>query len=169
CSPCAAARTCAAENAGVNKAQVDGKDSSELSHAPGVKPATKVGEQGESVPGPVTERRSEVGHGGGAPNPQPQLSAASNELQEGTNDKKNTESGTSSSSEQRNKSEEDSAQKTTTTTTTQAPSATTGAPTTTTTHTPLRLREIDGSLSSSAWVCAPLLLAVSALAYTAVG
>ncbi|RNC42107.1 mucin TcMUCII [Trypanosoma cruzi] len=43
------------------------------------------------------------------------------------------------------------------------------APTTTTTRAPSRLREIDGSLSSSAWVCAPLLLAVSALSYTTVG
>ncbi|EAN90983.1 mucin TcMUCII, putative [Trypanosoma cruzi] len=60
----------------------------------------------------------------------------------------------------------------TTTTTTQAPinkATTTEAPTTTTTRTPSRLREIDGSLSSSAWVCAPLLLAVSALAYTTLG
>ncbi|EAN84402.1 putative mucin TcMUCII [Trypanosoma cruzi] len=58
---------------------------------------------------------------------------------------------------------------TTTTTTTQAPTTTTTtapeapndtamnaeAPTTTTTRAPSRLREIDGSLSSSAWVCAP--------------
>ncbi|EKF38851.1 mucin TcMUCII, putative [Trypanosoma cruzi marinkellei] len=62
---------------------------------------------------------------------------------------------------------------TTTTTTTTAPEApstkTTEAPTTKTTRAPSRLPEIDGSLSSSAWVCAPLLLAVSALAYTAVG
>ncbi|PBJ77127.1 mucin TcMUCII [Trypanosoma cruzi cruzi] len=62
---------------------------------------------------------------------------------------------------------------TTTTTTTTAPEATstttTEAPTTTTTRAPSRLREIDSSLSGSAWVCAPLLLAVSALAYTAVG
>ncbi|KAF8303917.1 putative mucin TcMUCII [Trypanosoma cruzi] len=59
---------------------------------------------------------------------------------------------------------------TTTTTTTQAPSTTsTEAPTTTTTRAPSSLREVDGSLSSSAWVCAPLLLAVSALAYTALG
>ncbi|RNC40377.1 mucin TcMUCII [Trypanosoma cruzi] len=57
-----------------------------------------------------------------------------------------------------------------TTTTTKAPNTmNTEAPTTTTTTTPSRLREIDGSLSSSAWVCAPLLLAASALAYTAVG
>ncbi|ESS62897.1 mucin TcMUCII [Trypanosoma cruzi Dm28c] len=63
---------------------------------------------------------------------------------------------------------------TTTTTTTKAPTTTTTtttteAPTTTTTRAPSRLREVDGSLSSSAWVCAPLLLAASALAYTAVG
>ncbi|PBJ79929.1 mucin TcMUCII [Trypanosoma cruzi cruzi] len=62
---------------------------------------------------------------------------------------------------------------TTTTTTTKAPSTTTTttteAPTTTTTRAPSLLREIDGSLSSSAWVCFPLLLAASALAYTAVG
>ncbi|KAF8307385.1 putative mucin TcMUCII [Trypanosoma cruzi] len=60
---------------------------------------------------------------------------------------------------------------TTTTTTTEAPSDTAmnaEAPTTTTTRAPSRLREIDGSLSSSAWVCAPLLPAVSALVYTAV-
>ncbi|EAN98610.1 putative mucin TcMUCII [Trypanosoma cruzi] len=60
----------------------------------------------------------------------------------------------------------------TTTTTTQAPNNTTTevpTTTTTTTRTPSRLREIDGSLSSSAWVCAPLLLAVSALAYTTLG
>ncbi|EKF30778.1 mucin TcMUCII, putative [Trypanosoma cruzi marinkellei] len=52
-----------------------------------------------------------------------------------------------------------------TTTTTTAPEA----PTTTTTGAPSRPREIDGSLSSSAWVCAPLLLALSALAYTTLG
>ncbi|EAN94145.1 putative mucin TcMUCII [Trypanosoma cruzi] len=59
------------------------------------------------------------------------------------------------------------------TTTSTAPEASsitsTKAPTTTTTRAPSRLREIDGSLSSSAWVCAPLLLAVSALAYTTLG
>ncbi|KAF5215467.1 hypothetical protein ECC02_011842 [Trypanosoma cruzi] len=56
------------------------------------------------------------------------------------------------------------------TTTTTAPHATgittTAAPTTTTASAPSHLRGIDGSLSSSAWVCAPLVLAVSALAYT---
>ncbi|KAF8304207.1 putative mucin TcMUCII [Trypanosoma cruzi] len=58
---------------------------------------------------------------------------------------------------------------TTTTATSTTTTTTTEAPTTTTTRAPSRLREIDGSLSSSAWVCAPLLLAVSALAYTTLG
>ncbi|ESS55296.1 mucin TcMUCI [Trypanosoma cruzi Dm28c] len=59
---------------------------------------------------------------------------------------------------------------TSTTTTTQAPSTTTTeVPTVSTTHAPSHVREVDGSLSSSAWVCAPLLLAASALAYTALG
>ncbi|EAN84906.1 mucin TcMUCII, putative, partial [Trypanosoma cruzi] len=54
--------------------------------------------------------------------------------------------------------------------TTKAPSTTTTeTPTTTTTRAPSRLREIDGSLSSSAWVCAPLVLAASALACTTLG
>ncbi|PBJ76511.1 mucin TcMUCII [Trypanosoma cruzi cruzi] len=62
----------------------------------------------------------------------------------------------------------------TTTTTTSAPeapsTATTEAPTTTTTsRAPSRLREIDVSLSSSARVCAPLLLAVSAVVYATLG
>ncbi|EKF29217.1 mucin TcMUCII, putative [Trypanosoma cruzi marinkellei] len=66
--------------------------------------------------------------------------------------------------------QEENVPNTTTTTVPEAPSTTTTeAPTTTTTGAPSRLPEIDGSLSSSAWVCAPLLLAVSALAYTALG
>ncbi|RNC35062.1 mucin TcMUCII [Trypanosoma cruzi] len=93
----------------------------------------------------------------------------------------------STPAEEANQEAEDRAKTTTTTTTThapttitttttkaptmntEAPTTTTEAPTTTTTHTPSRLREVDGSLSSSAWVCASLLLAVSALAYTTVG
>ncbi|EAN89504.1 mucin TcMUCII [Trypanosoma cruzi] len=59
---------------------------------------------------------------------------------------------------------------TTTTTAPEGPSTTTTeAPSNKTTRAPSRLREIDGSLGSSAWVCAPLLLAVSALAYTTLG
>ncbi|RNC39803.1 mucin TcMUCII [Trypanosoma cruzi] len=70
-------------------------------------------------------------------------------------------------------SQKENAPTTTTTTTTKAPTTTTTttteAPTTTTTRAPSLLRESDGSLSSSAWVCAPLLLAVSALAYATLG
>nr|AAK49789.1 putative mucin EMUCt-4 [Trypanosoma cruzi] len=70
-------------------------------------------------------------------------------------------------------SQKEHAPTTTTTTTTKAPTTTTTTttetPSTTTTRAPSRLREIDGCLSSSAWVCAPLLLAVSALAYTTLG
>ncbi|EAN89110.1 putative mucin TcMUCII [Trypanosoma cruzi] len=90
------------------------------------------------------------------------------------------EIGTRQSAEKANQEAEDPAEKTTTTTTTyapttitttttKAPTTTTEAPTTTTTSAPSRLREIDGSLSSSAWVCAPPLLAVSAMVYTPVG
>ncbi|EAN82534.1 mucin TcMUCII, putative, partial [Trypanosoma cruzi] len=56
---------------------------------------------------------------------------------------------------------------TATTTTTEAPSiTTTEAPTTRTTRAPPLLRKIDGSPSSPAWVYAPLVLAVSVLAYS---
>ncbi|EAN96287.1 putative mucin TcMUCII [Trypanosoma cruzi] len=58
---------------------------------------------------------------------------------------------------------------TSTTATAQEASTTTTTTTTTTTRAPSLLRESDGSLSSPAWVCAPLLLAVSALAYTTLG
>ncbi|PWU84490.1 putative mucin TcMUCII [Trypanosoma cruzi] len=81
------------------------------------------------------------------------------------------QSRTSKPADQTDREAKDAAAKTTTTTTTttKPPTSTTEAPTTTTTRAPSRLREIDGSLSSSAWVCAPLVLAASALAYTAVG
>ncbi|KAF5216841.1 hypothetical protein ECC02_006806 [Trypanosoma cruzi] len=174
------------ERAPIPEGQVDGKGSGQLSHAPGAAPATTVG---SPVPGLAAERGSEAGHGGVATDPQLQPFAAPNNLKgKDTDDNKKKEIGTSSSAEQRNKSEEDSAQKTTTTTTTQPPTTTTTtttkttttapeapsttnteASTTTTTRAPSRLREMDGSLSSSAWVCTSLLLAVSALAYTTVG
>ncbi|PBJ68177.1 mucin TcMUCII [Trypanosoma cruzi cruzi] len=91
--------------------------------------------------------------------------------------KKSKTSGTDTTVEKAEKDAEDSfttttttQAPTTTTTTTQAPSTTTTeAPAVSTTHAPSRLREIDGSLSSSAWVCALLVLAASALAYTALG
>ncbi|ESS63444.1 mucin TcMUCII [Trypanosoma cruzi Dm28c] len=96
---------------------------------------------------------------------------STNELQKETNKvMKGSKNGTSQSTDQTDSNAKDPAA--TTTTTTQARSdkatTTTEAPTTTT-RAPSRLREVDGSLSSSAWVCAPLLLAVSALAYTALG
>ncbi|KAF8278617.1 hypothetical protein TcBrA4_0113010 [Trypanosoma cruzi] len=58
---------------------------------------------------------------------------------------------------------------TTTTSAPETPTTTTEAPTTTSSRAPLRLREVDVSLSGSAWMCAPLLLAVSALTYATVG
>ncbi|EAN89293.1 putative mucin TcMUCII [Trypanosoma cruzi] len=89
------------------------------------------------------------------------------------------QSRTSTSADKADQEVKDAAQTTTTTTTTKAPTTTTTtqapstttteAPTTTSTSAPSRLRSVDGSLSSSAWVCAPLLLAASALAYTTVG
>ncbi|PBJ76427.1 mucin TcMUCII [Trypanosoma cruzi cruzi] len=120
-------------------------------------------------------------NGGGSTGKEQQSSDAPKEIQEqSTEDMTGTEGGTSTSAKQGTKGEEGAAEtatttttkppNTTTTTTTQAPSTTTTeAPAVSTTHAPSRLREIDGSLSSSAWVCAPLVLAASALAYTALG
>ncbi|EKG08586.1 mucin TcMUCII, putative [Trypanosoma cruzi] len=110
----------------------------------------------------------------GSTGPEKQSNEASGAVQrKGTNGVTQPQGGTKPSTEQANQGAEDAAA-TTTTTTTKAPTTTTTtttteAPTTTTTGAPSRLREVDGSLSSSAWVCAPLLLAVSALAYTTVG
>ncbi|KAF5216734.1 hypothetical protein ECC02_010479 [Trypanosoma cruzi] len=111
---------------------------------------------------------------------EPQSNNAPNTIQtEVNNGPTGPRSGTSSSADQTDNNAKDVSATTTTTTkepttTTTAPEApsttTTEAPaTTTTTRAPSSLREIDGSLSSSAWVCAPLALAASALAYTAVG
>ncbi|RNF03333.1 mucin TcMUCII, partial [Trypanosoma cruzi] len=119
-------------------------------------------------------------NGGGSTGKEQQSSDAPKEIQEkSTEDTTETESGTSKSAKQGTKGEgaaetatttTTKPPNTTTTTTTQAPSTTTTeVPTTTTTHAPSRLREIDGSLSSSAWVCAPLVLTASALAYNALG
>ncbi|EAN88575.1 putative mucin TcMUCII [Trypanosoma cruzi] len=110
--------------------------------------------------------------------PGPKVNNVSNtSLTEVTNGNKESEIGAGTSTDKDvNKAEASfetttmTATTTTTTTTTQAPSTTTTeAPAVSTTRAPSRLRRIDGSLSSSAWVCAPLVLAASALAYTAVG
>ncbi|PBJ76452.1 mucin TcMUCII [Trypanosoma cruzi cruzi] len=121
---------------------------------------------------PVVEIEKSVGGGEVLTVQEP--AAVTEDTKEVKNGKTGPISGNNPPAEQTNKKSEAFAQTatatTTTTTTTQAPSTTTTeAPTTTTTHAPSSLREIDGSLSSSAWVCAPLLLAASALAYTAVG
>ncbi|KAF8300755.1 putative mucin TcMUCII [Trypanosoma cruzi] len=111
---------------------------------------------------------------------EPQSNNAPNTIQaEVNNGTTGPRSGTSSSADQTDNNAKDVSATTTTTTkeptttTTTAPEAptttTTEAPAVSTTRAPSRLREIDGSLSSSAWVCAPLVLAASALAYTTVG
>ncbi|KAF8300818.1 putative mucin TcMUCII [Trypanosoma cruzi] len=152
---------------------------------PSLPPAAQpqeTGQSGSSSNGAAAEHGNTAGDAGSSPGPHPQSSGAHNTVQrEGTEDTSGTKSGTSTSTEHANKNVDDPAETTTTTTraptttttTTTAPEAptttTTEAPTTTTTRAPSRLREMDGSLSSSAWVCAPLVLAASALAYTALG
>ncbi|PWV15788.1 putative mucin TcMUCII [Trypanosoma cruzi] len=142
----------------------------------------ETGHSDPSTTGPVASPGDDGGEGSGSTSTavlEPKVSTEPNKsLTEGTNGMTGQQSRTETSAEEKNKESEASAQTTTTTTTTQAPTTstttTTQAPSTTTTEAPAvsttrapsRLREIDGSLSSSAWVCAPLLLAVSALAYT---
>ncbi|PBJ76707.1 mucin TcMUCII [Trypanosoma cruzi cruzi] len=142
--------------------------------------------QGTSEPGSLGNGSgAEKGRNAGAgPSPTaagPESVNVSNTLQNhGSDGTPGAEIGTRQSAEEANQEAEGPAETTTTTTTTKAPTTITTtttktpttnkeAPTTTTTRAPSRLREIDGSLSSSAWVCAPLLLAVSALVYTTVG
>ncbi|EAN92684.1 putative mucin TcMUCII [Trypanosoma cruzi] len=146
----------------------------------GIQPSAPSGPPG---PGPVSEQRTDAGKGQSSTVPRPQSNDAGNTLPK---DDKKVDTGTQIhmdiSTDQTDQEAEASAKRTTTTTTTtkaptttttkapEAPSTTTTeAPTTTTTRAPSRLRESDGSLSSTAWVCAPLLLAASALAYTTVG
>ncbi|PWV02240.1 putative mucin TcMUCII [Trypanosoma cruzi] len=128
----------------------------------------------------AAESREVDGDMGGASGSETQSDGATDNSQKHDNDDTSGPQGsTNNSADQTYQNAEDPAATTTTTTTTMAPTTTTApeapstttteAPTTTTTRAPSRLREVDGSLSSSAWVCAPLLLAVSALAYTAVG
>ncbi|RNF01511.1 mucin TcMUCII [Trypanosoma cruzi] len=145
------------------------------------------GEQGKGKTGssgsvPAAEQEDTARDGQSLAGPGSHSSVATSTLErEGTDGTSESQSHTSTAAEKATEESKDSAQMTTTTTTTRAPttttttttteaptSTTTEAPTTTTTHAPSRLREVDGSLSSSAWVCASLLLAASALAYTAV-
>ncbi|ESS61282.1 mucin TcMUCII [Trypanosoma cruzi] len=143
----------------------------------------EVGESESLNQGADTQGGKAVLNGdrGGPTGPNPQTNDVSITAPiEGTEDTTGTQRGTSISAGQADKNSKASAETTTTTTTTEAPTTTTTAPeapstttteapTTTTTRAPSHLREVDGSLSSSAWVCSPLLLAVSALAYTTVG
>ncbi|PWV02043.1 putative mucin TcMUCII [Trypanosoma cruzi] len=116
----------------------------------------------------------------GSTGPEKQSNEVSGAVQrKGTNGVTQPQGGTKPSTEPANQGAEDAAATTTTTkapttttttTTTEAPTtATTEVPAVSTTRAPSRLREVDGSLSGSAWVCAPLLLAVSALVYTTLG
>ncbi|EAN96847.1 putative mucin TcMUCII [Trypanosoma cruzi] len=149
---------------------------------PSVAPPQGTGQPGSSSNGAAAEHENTAGNRGVLPSSHPQSSGAHNTVQrEGTEDTSGTKSRTRTSTEHANKNVDDPAETTTTTTTkppttttTTAPEAptttTTEAPTTTTTtRAPSRLREMDGSPSSSAWVCAPLVLAASALAYTTLG
>ncbi|PBJ77667.1 mucin TcMUCII [Trypanosoma cruzi cruzi] len=143
--------------------------------SPGAIPSQSSPLAGLSSKEPVLERGNTVGGGEVLTVQEP--AAVTEDAKEAKNGTTGSISGNNIPTEQTNKKPEASSQTTTTTqaptktttttTTTQAPSTTTTeAPTTTTTRAPSRLREIDGSLSSSAWVFAPLLLAASALAYT---
>ncbi|RNC32075.1 mucin TcMUCII [Trypanosoma cruzi] len=169
-----------------NKAPAPTKPESPESVTGESTPATEgapqgTGQPGSSSKGSAAEHGNTAGDAGSSPGPHPQSSGAHNTVQrEGTEDTSGTKNRTRTSTEHANKNVDDPAETTTTTTTkapttttTTAPEApsttTTEAPTVSTTHAPSRLREIDGSLSSSAWVCAPLVLAASALAYTTVG
>ncbi|KAF8298345.1 putative mucin TcMUCII [Trypanosoma cruzi] len=147
-------------------------------------PRKEIGNSGSPINGSGAEKGRNAGAG-------PSPTAAGLESGDVSNTLKNhdpdgtpgREISTRQSAEEASQEAEDPAETTTTTTTTRAPTkitttapeapintaGNTEAPTTTTSRAPSRFREFDGSLSSFAWVCAPLLLAVSALAYTTVG
>ncbi|RNC51706.1 mucin TcMUCII, partial [Trypanosoma cruzi] len=136
-------------------------------------PATTTGQSGLQDVVSAAELQDVDGDVRGTSGSETQSDGAADKSQKhDNNDTTGPQGSTNRSADQTDQNGEDPAATTTTTTTAPvAPSTTTTteAPTTTTTRAPSRLREIDGSLSSSAWVCAPLLLAASALAYTAVG
>ncbi|RNC32780.1 mucin TcMUCII [Trypanosoma cruzi] len=152
-------------------------------------PRKEIGNSGSPSKGSGAEQGRNAGAGPAPTAADPESVGVSNTLQNhDTDGNPGPEISTRQSAEKANQETEDPAETTTTTTTTHAPTTitttTTKAPTTTTTTeaptmntealttmttcAPSRLREIDGSLSSSACLCAPLLLAASALAYTTV-
>ncbi|KAF5217225.1 hypothetical protein ECC02_009915 [Trypanosoma cruzi] len=142
----------------------------------------EAGSTGSSGLGSVAKPGNDDGEGPGSTSTGTKPNEVSNTLQaDGNKGTTGLPSDKRLSEERANRESEDSTEETTTTTTkaptttttTTAPEApsttTTEAPAVSTTRAPSRLREMDGSLSSSAWVCAPLVLAVSALAYTTLG
>ncbi|KAF8283257.1 putative mucin TcMUCII [Trypanosoma cruzi] len=159
----------------------NGKAANPVSRAPEEEPKVE-GELGKPGSDTAVEQTNNAPGTPGSTGSGQQSIEVSNALQrKGTDSKTGPQGGTNQSADQTVQNDDDSAQTTTTTTTTKAPTTTTTsapeapstttteAPAVSTTRTPSRLSEIDGSLSSSAWVCAPLVLAASALAYTAVG
>ncbi|EAN84825.1 putative mucin TcMUCII [Trypanosoma cruzi] len=140
----------------------------------------EAGSTGSSGLGSVAKPGNDGGEGPGSTSTGTKPNEVSNTLQaDGNKGTTGLPSEKRLSEERANRESEDSTEETTTTTTkapttttttTEAPTTTTTeAPAVSTTRAPSRLREMDGSLSSSAWVCAPLVLAASALAYTTVG
>ncbi|KAF8277503.1 putative mucin TcMUCII [Trypanosoma cruzi] len=116
------------------------------------------------IPGPASSvpiTKEVPGGSGSSGSPGSPGPVADTVKKNGDNDTTQAKSGNNQSTDQTDQEAYDSAKKNTAATINTAP-------TTTTTRAPSRLREVDGSLSSSAWVCAPLLLAVSALAHTTV-
>ncbi|PBJ71391.1 mucin TcMUCII [Trypanosoma cruzi cruzi] len=145
-------------------------------------PRKEIGNSGSPSNGSGAEKGSTAVAGPAPTAAGPESGDVSNTVQNHNPDgTPGAEISTRQSAEEASQEAEDPAETTTTTTTTMAPTTitttTTKTPTTnteaptttTTTRAPSRLREVDGSLSSSAWVCAPLLLAVSALVYATVG
>ncbi|EAN99845.1 putative mucin TcMUCII [Trypanosoma cruzi] len=142
--------------------------------------ATTTGKSGLSGSGSGLDKGKNSLGKAGTTGPEPQPGDAPDTVQGEDKSMTGRPDGSRPTADQTNEKAKDHAETTTTTTmaptttTTTAPEApstttTTEAPTTTTTRAASRLRRIDGSLSSSAWVCAPLLLAASALAYTTLG
>ncbi|PWV21089.1 putative mucin TcMUCII [Trypanosoma cruzi] len=163
----------------VPKEEPDPKPNVDVVQPPPPDSPQGTGQPGTLSTGSVPDQGNVDGEGPDVTAGKPQSNVVPNTLQaEGKDGTTGRQSGTNTSADKAAREAKDPAQTTTTTTqaptttttTTQAPSTTTTeAPTVSTTSAPSRLREMDGSLSSSAWVCAPLLLAASALAYTAVG
>ncbi|KAF8306510.1 putative mucin TcMUCII [Trypanosoma cruzi] len=176
---CCCPSVCAEHNEKVSVSDAEAERNTAIFSATASRAPPGTDPSGSQDVASAAESREADGDIGGASGSETQSVGATVNLQKHDNDDTTEPQGsTNKSADQTNQNGEDSAATTTTTmapttTTTTAPVApsttTTEVPTTTTTRAPSRLREVDGSLSSSAWVCAPLLLAASALAYTTVG